>query len=208
MCGLGWFFCACQGLRKIVFARDGTSKLEAEAELEHTVGLTIWVSLGKEIEQFLDLHFDLVPHTTELGEVPRIDGRWVVEVPVLEESARLPHRLLVIQLVPAATARDYRVEPLMIKVGHGVRGVARNVYPHLSHHGDGALFHRGPPDDPSAGNAYLHLALRRDGAEPCVCHLRAAAVVVAKEHDVVGVLRAVELLGRRSVEVGGRHGAW
>mmetsp|Transcript_87537 Transcript_87537/g.248884 ORF Transcript_87537/g.248884 Transcript_87537/m.248884 type:complete len:115 (-) Transcript_87537:813-1157(-) len=77
MCGLGWFFCACQGLRKIVFARDGTSKLEAEAELEHTVGLTIWVSLGKEIEQFLDLHFDLVPHTTELGEVPRIDGRWV-----------------------------------------------------------------------------------------------------------------------------------
>jgi hypothetical protein len=41
------------------------------------VGLTIWVSLGKEIEQFLDLHFDLVPHTTELGEVPRIDGRWV-----------------------------------------------------------------------------------------------------------------------------------
>ena len=36
MCGLGWFFCACQGLRKIVFARDGTSKLEAEAELEHT----------------------------------------------------------------------------------------------------------------------------------------------------------------------------
>jgi hypothetical protein len=34
-----------------------------------------------------------------------------VEVPVLEESARLPHRLLVIKLVPAATARDYRVEP-------------------------------------------------------------------------------------------------
>jgi len=53
------------------------------------------------------------------------------------------------------TDKSVTNRPLMIKVGHGVRGVARNVYPHLSHHGDGALFHRGPPDDPSAGNAYL-----------------------------------------------------
>ena len=35
------------------------------------------LSLSKEVEEILDLHFDLVPHAAEFGEVPRVDGRWV-----------------------------------------------------------------------------------------------------------------------------------